>query len=200
MKSLYAALAVCLCLPLHAEVRVDEVTVYSDWPADCLLNPGEFEFSCPGGTLPLCEDANALHYRGIEIYSCMGDSDPFDPRLEGTVWIQINNNYDIDGTGPAWGVFKLVPGDSCDKTSLINPEVYWTGSWEGRREIVSDAPMIWVHTIDVVGHGVGGDLEGQKLRATEVLTLYTQAAIPYEFLGLTGPESTVYAEIKSKDR
>jgi hypothetical protein len=196
MKFLYALLALCLCLPLHAEVQVDEITLYSDWPADLLLVPGEF--SCPGGTLPFCEDANRLHYRGTEIYSCMGGTVPIDPRVEGTVWIQINNNYDINGTGQGWGSFVLVPGDSCNKSSLINPEVYWEGSWQGRREIVSVDPMTWVHTINVVGHGVGGDLEGLKLRATEVLTLYTREAIPYEFLGLTGPESIVFAEIKSK--
>lgn len=198
MKSLLIACAMCFALPLQAEVQVDEVIFYSDWPMDFLLNPGEFEFSCPGGTLPLCEDANELHYRDIRIYSCVY-SDTDDPRVNGTVWIQINSNYDTDGTGPGWGTFMLVPGDSCDKESLINPEVYWEGSWEGSREIVSENPTVWVHTIDVVGHGVGGYLEGQKLRGTEVLTLYTQAAIPYEYLGLTGPESTVYAEIKSKD-
>lgn len=204
MKSLYAALAVCLCLPLQAEVLVDTVTFESDWPSTdlepflFLIDPGEH--SCPGGTLPLCEDANMSLTRGLEIFSCVGNSDPPDPRVEGTVWIQINGNFDMDGTGPGWGVFMLVPGESCDKDSLIHPEVYWEGSWEGKREKVSEVPEIWVHTIEVVGHGVGGYLEGQKIRATELLTSYTQTAIPNEFLSLDEPESVVTAEIKSKDK
>ena len=129
----------------------------------------------------------------------MGDSVPYDPRVEGTVWIQINDNFDMEGTGPGWGAFIMVPGDSCDKDSLINPEVYWKGSWQGKREIVSEDPMIWVHTIEIVGHGVGGYLEGQKFTGTEVLTSYTQAAIPNEFLFLDEPESVVLVQIKSKN-
>ena len=206
MKSLFAVLAVCLSLPLQAEVHVDKVTFYSDWPVDFLLVPAEI--SCPGGTLfydmgmPFCDSVSGVtHMRGAEIYSCIGGSVPFDPRVEGTVWIQINDNFDADATGPGWGIWKIVPGESCDKDSLINREVYWEGSWQGGREIVSDYPMTtWVHTIKVVGHGVGGELEGLKVRATEVLTLYTPTAVPLEYLGLEGPESIVFAEIKKKDK
>lgn len=197
MKSLLIAIAMCFALPLQAEVQVDKVTFYSDWPANLLLDEGES--SCPGGTWPECDDANASHARGVEIWACMGDSEPYDLRVEGTGWIQINTNYDTDGTGPNWGVFKLVPGETCNPLSLINPEIYWEGSWEGVRDIVNEDPMVWVDTINIVGHGVGGYLEGQKLRAIEQVTLYTKTAIPYEFLGLTGPESTIHAEIKSKD-
>ena len=59
--------------------------------------------------------------RGTEIFSCLGNSVPFDPRLEGNVWIQFNDNLDADYTGPGWGTRKVVPGESCDPLSLINP-------------------------------------------------------------------------------
>lgn len=211
MKSLYALLlAVCFSLTAYAQVQVDEVSFESDWPLEFLLATPEI--NCPGGTLalnmgvPYCDSASGqMLVRGSEIYSCLGNSFPFDPRVEGTVWIEINANWDANYTGPGWGRFILVPGEACDAGSLINPEVYWKGSWQGRREIVSDTPMTWVHTIQVLGHGVGGELEGLKMRGTEVLTLFTPMAVSYEYLCLmgypcpTGPESFAVAEIKSKD-
>ena len=203
MKYLFAALAVCLCLPLQARVLVDEVTFESDWPSLPLTDPLLFlidpgEHSCPGGTYPDCDDANMSMTRGLEIYGCMGNSVPYDSHVEGTAWIQINGNTDMDGTGVGWGVFKLVPSVSCSKDWLNDPEVYREGSWQGKREKVSDDPAIWIEIIEVVGRGVGGDLEGQKLHATEVLTSYTRNLIPNELLGIDEPESIIYVEIKSK--
>ena len=203
MKFLFAALAVCLCLPLQAEVLRDEVTFESDWPSLPLTDPLLFlldpgEHSCPGGTYPDCDDANMSITRGLEIYACMGNSVPYDSRVEGTAWIQINGNTDMDGNGVGWGVFKLVPSVNCSEDWLDDPEVYWEGSWQGNRNKVSDDPPLWIEIIEVVGRGVGGDLEGQKLHATEVLTSYTRDLIPNELLGIDEPESIVHAVIKSK--
>jgi len=203
MKFPFAALAACLCLPLQAEVLRDEVTFESDWPSLPSTDPLLFlldsgEHRCPGGTYPDCDDANMSISRGLEIYSCMGNSVPYDSRVEGTTWIQINGNTNMEGTGVGWGVFKMVPSVSCNKDWLDDPEVYWEGSWQGKRKKVSDDPPLWIEIIEVVGRGVGGDLEGQKLHATEVLTSYTRDLIPNELLGINEPESIVYAVIKSK--
>jgi hypothetical protein len=206
MKILYVLLTLCFALTAQAKVLVEQFTIDSDWPVDYMLESGEL--TCPGGTLginmgmPYCEGGNAgMHMRGTEIYSCLGNSFPFDPRVEGTVWIQINDNFDADYTGPGWGTWKVVPGESCDKDSLINPNVYWEGTWTGFREIVSDDPITtWVHDIKLVGHGVGGNLEGLKIYGTEVITLFTPMAVPYELLPfpVSGPESIVQVEIRSK--
>ncbi len=204
MKYLYSILTLCFTLTAHAEALVEEVTFECDWQLDYMLAPGKY--ACPGGTLsfdtgmPFCDGGKGMHIRNTEIYSCMGASVPFDPRMEGTLWIQVNANLDSTYTGPAWGSFKAVPSGACDKASLINPSVYWEGSWVGKRELTSFDPMIWIETIEIVGHGVGGELEGLKIKATEVLTMFTPLSVPWEYLGigLTGPESTIYSEIKSK--
>lgn len=207
MKMHYALLVLCFSLTTHAEVLIEPVTIESDWKPDYLLKSGE-QF-CPGGALkldswgfPYCEGGKGgLHGRGTEAYSCVGGSVPFDPRVEGTLWMQINSNWYADYTGPGWGVWKSVPGKSCDKSSLINPDVYWEGSWHGKRELVSDDPMIWVHFIKVTGHGVGGELEGLKFEGVEELTFFTPMPVPFElmpWLGITGPESIIREGIKSK--
>ena len=203
MKYLYVLFALCFSVTAQCEVLVDQVTFESDWPLDFMLIPGEYY--CPGGTFyydgmgfPACDGGKGLHIRGTEIYSCLKNSVPFDPRIEGTVWIQVNDNLDQDYTGPAHGVWKAVPGDSCNKAFLINPDVYWEGSWEGKRELVSYDPLIWVHTVKVVGQGFGGELEGLQFRGIEEITNYTPMAIPNELLGVNAPESVVHAEIKSK--
>jgi hypothetical protein len=203
MKYLFAALAVCLCLPLQAKVLVDEVTFETDWPSLPATDPFLFlldygDHSCPGGTYPDCDDANMSMTRGLEIYACFGNSVPYDSRVEGTTWIQINGNTDMDGNGVGWGIFKMVPSVICSKDLLDEPEVYWEGSWQGKRSKVSDDPPLWIEIVEVVGRGVGGDLEGQKLNATEVLTSYTVNLMPNELLGIDEPESIVHAVIKSK--
>ena len=206
MKLLIVLLALFITLTSHAEVLVDQTTFESDWKADYLLKGGELY--CPGGTLnldgmgfPYCVGGKGgLHGRGTEFYSCTGGSDPYDPRVEGTLWMQTNANWFADYTGQGWGTWRAVPGD-CNKDALINPEMYWEGSWQGRREIVGVEPTIWVYFIEIVGHGVGGELEGLKFSGTEELTLFTPMPVPYElmpWLNLTGPESIIHAEIKSK--
>lgn len=206
MKILYVLLSICVALTAQAKVLMEQVTVDSDWPETYMLEKGEV--TCPGGELgfdlgmPFCEGGHAgMHMRGTEIYSCLGNSVPFDPRVEGTVWIQINDNFDADYSGPGWGTWKAVPGESCDPLSLIDPDVYWEGTWTGFREIVSYDPMTtWVHNIKLVGDGVGGNLEGLKIKGMEVITLFTPMAVPYELLPfpVSGPESIVTVEISSK--
>jgi hypothetical protein len=206
MKILCLSIALCFALTAQAKVLMEQVTVDSDWPETYMLEKGEV--TCPGGELgfdlgmPFCEGGYAgMHIRNAEIYSCLGNSVPFDPRVEGTVWIQINDNFDADYSGPGWGTWKAVPGESCDPLSLIDPDVYWEGTWTGFREIVSYDPMTtWVHNIKLVGDGVGGNLEGLKIKGMEVITLFTPMAVPYELLPfpVSGPESIVTVEISSK--
>ena len=208
MKYLIVVIALCFSMTTHAEVLVDQVLFESNWQEDYMVAPGEY--ACPGGTMklndmgfPYCDGGKGgLHIRGTEAYSCLGGSVPDDPRVEGTLWMLINSNYDADYTGPGWGVWRAVPSENCEKFSWLTADVYWEGSWEGTREIVSYDPTIWVHTVKIVGHGVGGELEGQKFTGTEVLTLFTPMPVPYELLPWLDPnvpESVITAEIKSKD-
>lgn len=206
MRLLIALFTLSFTLAAHADVLVDQITFESDWKADYLLKGGDL--NCPGGMLmlddtgfPYCDGGKGgLHGRGTEFYSCTGNSNPYDPRVEGTLWMQTNANWYADYTGQGWGTWRSVPG-GCNKDSLINPGVYWEGTWHGKREIVGVEPTIWVYFIKIVGHGVGGELEGLKFNGTEELTLFTPMPVPYElmpWLGLTHPESIIHAEIYSK--
>lgn len=201
------AILVCVCCAwmAQAEVDVQTFTVDDDWPIDHLLVPGDF--ACPGGEVyitpegtPACDGGKGMHIRNTEMYSCVGNSQPSDDRLEGTMWFSINANFDQEYTGPIFGKFRMVPSVGCNTAHLVNPDVYWEGSWQGTRELVGIDPPTWVGVFNVVGQGVGGELAGLQFRATEEIITFTPVPLAWDLLpiGVTGPEGQVLIEISGQ--
>lgn len=95
-----------------------------------LIDPGAATF--PGGN---------LHGRGRiwEVYHATND-----PRVNGTVIVVSNANFDSNFEGVAWGTFR------------VEPEGY-DGTWEARWHSNPTNPDV----ITAVGHGTG-ELEGLK--------------------------------------
>jgi hypothetical protein len=214
MKILLTLLATLFALTVQAQTTFEHFTAVEDeWPvfgeypnvAPNVIWPGEF--SCTGGGEEVgqfeCDDGNGIHIRDTQMVSCMTEPLNHDWRLEGTVWFDFAANWDSDYSGPVSGNWRIVPvPGGCDfpiLDSLYDPYTYWEGTYTGKRELVPDPnlPFLprWITTLKLRGFGMG-DLTGQKIKATEVITTYGSAIpVPYEmlppevqFLIGTGPE------------
>jgi hypothetical protein len=203
MKILLTLLGSLFVLNVQAETTFEHFTGEDEWPVfgeypnllPNIINPGEF--FCTGGGEPIglfeCDGDKGIHIRGTEMMSCSVNLIPDDGgRLTGTIWFDINANWDANYTGPVSGNWRIVPSLGCDWSFLINPQTFWQGTYTGRRELVTDST--WVTTLKLVGYGIG-DVAGQQLKATEVITTFTPIPLPWELLGagLVGPEG--YVEI-----
>jgi hypothetical protein len=155
---------------------------------------------CPGGELaeiPFpCADSmtGRVHLRGGAGWSCITSNDP---RMTGIGLYTSNANYDVDGNGPAWGEWKVVPMVGCDKDAVFSGAYedfvngatsFWYGTWHGRRQFDS-AMNAWISEFEAVTKGVGGDLEGLQFRGTMWVTLYTPFPMPYEYVFPYGSEA-----------
>ena len=201
MKILLSVLISLFALTAQAQTTFEHFTASDEWPIlmsggqpmPNILDPGEF-FCTAGGSptgLFTCEDGNGIHVRGTQMVSCLVNSVPYDPRVEGTVWFDFAANWDSEYTGPVSGNWRIVTG-GCDVMLLFDPypQAYWEGTYTGKRKLVPDAfPPTWVTTLKLVGYGAG-DLAGQKMKATEVITTFSPLPMPWELLGLdpAGPE------------
>jgi hypothetical protein len=123
--------------------------------------------------------------------SFVGNSQPYDMRVEGIAWYDITANWDSDYTGPVMGNWRIDPYAFMD-----DPNTYWEGTYTGKRELVPDSFVpTWITTLKFVGYGTG-NLAGQKMKATETITTYgSPIPVPYELLPAelqavvgTGPE------------
>lgn len=204
MKILLAILASLFALTAQAQTTFEHVAATDEWPAfegpdgsllPNIIYPGEF--FCTGGGEPVglfeCSGGKGIHIRGTEMISYIGNSDPYDQRVEGIAWYDIAANWDSDYTGPVMGNWRIDPY-AC--------EGYWEGTYTGKRELVLDAnqPPRWITSLKLVGYGMG-DLAGQKMKATEVITTFTPVPLPWELLGMgmTGPEGLVDIKIIMED-
>lgn len=208
MRIMLTLLASLFALSVQAQTTFEHLTVYDEWPAfgeapnlaPNIIVPGEFY--CTGGGEPVglfeCTGGHGIHIRGTQMVSC-SISDSADWRLDGTVWYDIAANWDESYTGPVSGNWRIVPGDECDPSDLLDPQTYWEGTYTAKRELVLETgmPVKWITTLNLVGYGIG-DLAGQKIKATEVITTFTAVPLPWELLPEaltnvigTGPEGVV---------
>ena len=184
----------------HGVLRTD-VIIFEDWPADSILDMGTI--SCPGGEIqwinpatPVCLGSGRIHLRNIAGFGCYyaetSAGDP-EPRLSGVGMFVVNGNLDADYTGPVKGTYLIVPSLDCNPVDLLNPEVYWKGTWRGRRSVTCDAAYCtWIGNLKLVGKGHGGNIDGLHFKGTETITTFTPMPIPWELIPGTpfghGPE------------
>ncbi len=180
-----------------------EVMMIDGWPADAFMCLGGI--SCPGGELewinevtPICPSSGRIHVRKMTNYTCytaFTASGAPEPRLTGVGVYDINANFDSDYTGPVWGDFLIVPSTECDPAALDDPEVYWKGTWQGRRSATCDeTSCTWIANLKIVGKGIGGDIEGKHFNGGEIITTYTPLPVSWELIPgfpVGGPEGIV---------
>ena len=211
MKILLTILASMFALTAQAQTTFEHFTAEDEWPAfeapdgtpmPNIIFPGEF--FCTGGGEPIvldsgpptfqCTGGKGIHLRDTEMISYIGDSEPYDPRVEGIAWFDIAANWDSDYTGPVIGNWRIDP-----YAFMEDPNTYWEGTYVGKRELVLEPslPPKWITSLKLVGYGMG-NLAGQKMKATEVITTYYSVPTPWELLPVelqaligTGPEGSV---------
>ena len=160
--------------------------------------------TCPGGDIvmlnpvtPICATTGRVHLRDMALWACYASADP---RLSGVGKATVNGNLNADYTGPVWGTWMIVPSPGCDPIDLIDPPVYWKGTWQGQRlQYCADGSCVWIGDLNLVGKGIGGDIDGIHFKGTEVITTFTPLPVPWEFIpGLpeTGPEGIITGTIK----
>ena len=209
MKFLFTLLASLFAVSVQAQTVFEQFTADDEWPAMNIIYPGEF--FCTGGGEPVldpsqpftCEGGKGIHIRGTEMTSELQNSQPYDWRVEGIAWFELNANWDSNYTGPVMGSWRVYP-----YTHLDDPETYWEGMYTGKRELVDGTfPPLWITELKFTGIGFG-DLEGQKMKATEVIKTYASPVpVPYELLpeelrlllGIgTGPEGMLDITVMSQ--
>ena len=194
-SALYADKPTDKALPFH---RTD-VMAADDWPADSMLDMGAIY--CPGGELewldpvtPVCPGSGRIHLREIVGYGCYMASvngSP-EPRFSGVGMFEVNGNLRADYSGPVWGTWMVVPSKDCDPLDLVDPPVYWKGVWQGLRSMFcNDGGCSWVGSLKLVGKGHGGELQGLHFKGTEIITTFTPMPIPWELIGVCGPDPSV---------
>lgn len=108
-----------------------------------------------------------LVVRGLVVTSRL-DGD--DPRVHGNAVITYNEQLLLaDGSGPTWGEFEV----EADGGGV------WTGTYAGQREPAG--PGVWVATLQLVGRGRGGPIDGLLFRSQELV--YTAADPAAGFIG-----------------
>ena len=218
MRTLAVLLASLFVLAAHAETTVERFTADDEWPAFMnpdgslapnIINPGEFFCTGGGETVEpfVCEGGNGIVINGTQMVSCATNSDPHDGRVEGLVWFDITAIWDAKYTGPVAGHWRIIPGACGDLSALETATTYWEGTYKGRRKLVMGPELpTWISKLRMVGHGVG-DLEGQTVKAREIIKTYYIVPAPWELLpedfqmllGGTGPEGKAFIRIKSED-
>ena len=160
--------------------------------------PSTTEIKCPGGEFiePFnCSDSmtGRLHLRDGAGWSCMTSNDL---RMTGVGLYTSNGNLDVDSNGPVWGEWKMVPMVGCNKDAVYNEEYealvndatsFWYGTWNGQRQFDEDLGA-WVGDLEVIGKGVGEDLDGLHFKGTMWITTFTPFPIPYEYIFPMGSE------------
>ena len=188
--------------PADAGVNLTEVVIFDDWPAALPLSEGTMK--CPGGEIvmldpvtPFCATTGRVHFREMAWWACYTSDDP---RLSGVGMATANGNFDANYTGPVWGTWTIVLSPGCDPLDLIDPPVFWEGTWQGQRsQYCADGSCFWIGNIKLVGKGYGGIIDGIRFKGNELITTYTPLPVPWEFIPgfpLTGPEGIITATIK----
>jgi len=155
----------------------------SDVTASEIFNPldilpgvpvaGEFVFpgtaKCPGyeptgNPEQPCPAGSRTHLRDTVIISQVIS---MDARMTGMMTIELNANWDADFAGPLWGTFSLA----------VDSGGTWVGTWQGLRERVAEDQ--WEGTLNVIGKGYGGIVDGMKVMAEDQIVSFTAAPIAY---------------------
>lgn len=206
MKILLTILISLFALSAQAQTTFEHFTAHDEWPAlsefGNIIVPGDFY--CTGGGEPIdlfaCAGGKGIHIRSTQMISDLSSFNPVDPRIDGIVWFDIAANWDSDYTGPVIGNWSIDPF-----AYLEDPTTYWEGTYVGKREIVPDPTLPygvqkWVTTLKLEGYGMGA-LDGQQMKATEVITTFSQLPMPWELLGLdpAGPEGVAEITIITED-
>ena len=131
-------------------------------PVGAFTNPGVV--TCPGAEptgnpMQPCPPDSRIAVRSVAGVSRMASTSP---RLAGSFSWEMNANWDADGTGPAWGTFRL----ELDEGGV------WEGSWTNRRSKL-DGMAVWVGHARFVARGTSGSVEGMQLQLTIVGTTHT---------------------------
>jgi len=131
-------------------------------PVGTFTNPGVM--TCPGAEptgnpMQPCPPDSRIQLRGVTGISRMASTSP---QLAGSFSWEMNANWDADGTGPAWGTFRL----ELDEGGV------WEGSWTNRRSKL-DGMAVWVGHARFVGRGTSGSVQGMQLQLTIVGTTYS---------------------------
>ena len=146
---------------------------------------------------PVCAATGRVHFRDIAWWTCYASDDP---RLTGVGMATASGNFDADYTGPVWGTWMIVPSSGCDPIDLIDPSVYWEGTWQGQRsQYCAGGACYWIGDLNLVGKGYGGTIDGIHFKGNELITTYTPLPVPWEFIPgfpVTGPEGIITATIK----
>lgn len=180
-----------------------EVMMMDDWPADALMGMGSIK--CPGGEIawlnevtPVCSSSGRIHMRKMTTYTCYeaySATGAPEPRLTGVGVFDINGNLDAEYTGPVWGGFLIVPSLECNPADLVDPEIFWRGTWQGRRTVSCDeAACTWIGSLKIVGKGHGGDIDGKHFNGGEIITTFTPLPVSWELIPgfpVSGPEGIV---------
>ena len=217
MKILLVLFATLFALTVHAETTVERFTADDEWPAligpdgnpaPNIIDPGTF-FCTGGGTVVepfVCEGGSGIVIQGTQMVSCIKNSEPYDSRVEGLAWFDISAIWNASYTGPVAGHWRIIPG-TCDLSALHNPVTYWEGTYTGKRKFKM-GPVLptWITRLKLVGDGYG-NLEGQTVKAREIVKTYYLVPTPWELLpedfqmllGGTGPEGKAVIKIKTKD-
>ncbi len=140
-------------------------------PAGQILDAGKV--ICPGSTptgdpMQPCPDGSSILLRGFRFVTRV-DSDS--PLLAGAMTVDANTNFAPNYTGPAWGRFSI----------QLNAGGVLEGTWDGFRRKAGDS--VWITQLRIIGHGLGGDVEGLQAKCTEVITELTPVGIFYKGVG-----------------
>jgi hypothetical protein len=112
---------------------------------------------CIGGELtdlplPQCsEGAQRVFGRSeVQIWAPVNPSESVASLLNGPITFVVNCNMNANYRGPCWGTFEWD----------VSPVGIWEGTWTAP---VMDL-MTYESQISLVGHGIGGDIEGMQLK------------------------------------
>ncbi len=136
-----------------------------------ILNPGQV--MCPGNTptgnpmLP-CPQGSRIVSRGT-LLLIRTESD--NPALTGWLTLEHNANFAPDYSGPVWGKFSI----------QLDAGGSWEGTWNGIRTKTGDS--LWVVHLRIVGHGLGGNVDGMQVKGTGQITAITPMPIVLKGVG-----------------
>ena len=136
--------------------------------AGAFLDPGSL--ICPGHTptgdpMVPCPEGSSVLMRGFRFQTRV---DSENANLAGAMTVKANVNFAADYTGPAWGDFAI----QLDAGGVVE------GTWSGFRRKTADS--VWVTDLRVVGHGLGGDVDGKQVKCVEMITELTPSGIFYK--------------------
>lgn len=134
--------------------------------------PSDATVACPGNeptgdpTMP-CPEGSRTLIRNRKWMSRVVSGTP--DISDGWMTIVANSNLSPEFTGPQWGTFSLA----------YDSGGTFAGTWQGVRYKQED---VWVTLLHVTGKVTGGEFDGARGVATDLIVSYTP--IPYVYTGV----------------